>query len=39
MAEAAATADGCQEWADPLEEEVLRTEQLEVLSSLGKARY
>jgi len=37
MAEAAAGGDN--DWDDPLEDEVLRAEQLEVLSNLGRCRY
>eukprot|EP00392_Amoebophrya_sp_AT5.2_P011946 g12036.t1 len=39
MAEQAAEQDGLHEWSDPLDEEVLRTEQLEVLSNLSRCRY
>lgn len=39
MAEASAAPDNCCDWDDPLEDEVLRAEQLEVLSNLGRCRY
>ncbi|CAD7936196.1 unnamed protein product [Amoebophrya sp. A120] len=39
MADMSAQAEGVQDWADPLDEEVLRSEQLEVLSNLARCRY
>jgi len=39
MAEASADPAACNDWDDPLEDEVLRAEQLEVLSNLGRCRY
>lgn len=39
MAEASADPSACNDWDDPLEDEVLRAEQLEVLSNLGRCRY
>jgi len=39
MAEASADRNNCQDWDDPLMDEVLRAEQLEVLSNLGRCRY
>lgn len=39
MAEASADSGNCQDWDDPLSDEVLRAEQLEVLSNLGRCRY
>ena len=38
-AEASADPSACNDWDDPLEDEVLRAEQLEVLSNLGRCRY
>eukprot|EP00927_Polykrikos_kofoidii_P043595 TRINITY_DN37677_c0_g1_i1.p1 TRINITY_DN37677_c0_g1~~TRINITY_DN37677_c0_g1_i1.p1 ORF type:complete len:1104 (+),score=161.54 TRINITY_DN37677_c0_g1_i1:42-3314(+) len=38
MAEASASPGGT-EWDDPLDDEVLRAEQLDVLSNLGRCRY
>jgi exportin-7 len=38
MAEASAT-NGSVDWDDPLQDEVLRAEQLDVLSNLGRCRY
>lgn len=38
MAEASAQGDNF-DWDDPLQDEVLRAEQLEVLSNLGRCRY
>jgi exportin-7 len=39
MAEASADPNNSPDWDDPLQDEVLRTEQLEVLSNLGRCRY
>eukprot|EP00928_Gymnodinium_smaydae_P007847 TRINITY_DN12809_c0_g1_i1.p1 TRINITY_DN12809_c0_g1~~TRINITY_DN12809_c0_g1_i1.p1 ORF type:complete len:1123 (-),score=189.53 TRINITY_DN12809_c0_g1_i1:90-3359(-) len=39
MAEASADPNSSHDWDDPLEDEVLRAEQLEVLSNLGRCRY
>lgn len=39
MAEASADPNNCNDWDDPLTDEVLRSEQLEVLSNLGRCRY
>eukprot|EP00418_Pyrodinium_bahamense_P093345 CAMPEP_0179031306 /NCGR_PEP_ID=MMETSP0796-20121207/11003_1 /TAXON_ID=73915 /ORGANISM="Pyrodinium bahamense, Strain pbaha01" /LENGTH=775 /DNA_ID=CAMNT_0020727495 /DNA_START=109 /DNA_END=2437 /DNA_ORIENTATION=+ len=39
MAEASADSNRYQDWDDPLADEVLRAEQLEVLSNLGRCRY
>jgi len=39
MAEASADPNNCCDWDDPLLDEVLRVEQLEVLSNLGRCRY
>ncbi|CAL1143694.1 unnamed protein product, partial [Cladocopium goreaui] len=39
MAEASADPNATNDWDDPLEDEVLRAEQLEVLSNLGRCRY
>jgi len=39
MAEASADPNNTCDWDDPLEDEVLRAEQLEVLSNLGRCRY
>ncbi|CAL1139660.1 unnamed protein product, partial [Cladocopium goreaui] len=38
MAEASADPNATNDWDDPLEDEVLRAEQLEVLSNLGRCR-
>merc|ERR1719487_1839936 len=39
MAEAAADSNNSCDWDDPLQDEVLRAEQLDVLSNLGRCRY
>jgi len=39
MAEASADVNNYQDWDDPLQDEVLRAEQLDVLSNLGRCRY
>jgi len=39
MAEASADPNNSFDWDDPLQDEVLRAEQLEVLSNLGRCRY
>lgn len=39
MAEASADPNNAFDWDDPLQDEVLRAEQLEVLSNLGRCRY
>mmetsp|Transcript_24122 Transcript_24122/g.77650 ORF Transcript_24122/g.77650 Transcript_24122/m.77650 type:complete len:1092 (-) Transcript_24122:124-3399(-) len=39
MAEASADPNNTADWDDPLQDEVLRAEQLDVLSNLGRCRY